>query len=402
MPIEDIESELRQVAESLVLADLAYRKGKIAEAEPMYERSLAMLIRTYAEAHPDVDACLLRLGDIYFARDKFAQALSTYSRLHGLRSRVLSHHHLDTIAVSFKIAKSQEKLSRIDEAARTYEEAIALGEQWLPPGHPLVGSMMESYAILLRKGKNDSQRATEIEQQAKEYRKKYKGPKVTSLNPPSIASSPAFTPASPEAIDRALTTSHLREATSSSTLEPSDPEQKKPSSMNFLLIAFIVLVALIVPAFIGWTMMHQRARTEVNQQMSRPASLGATTTTMPPDAAIHQDQAPSRIEQTPGSIQQMPARIEQTPGRFEQTPASEQTPTRIDPSAGTSIVVPPNLRAPTARERPPEPPSPLKPPPRHVVDKPSSHPKAKTPQPAPMPVSGVWSDIYRSREKYTH
>ncbi len=376
MPIEDIESELRQVAESLVLADLAFRKGKIAEAEPMYERTLAMLIRTYAEAHPDVDACLLRLGDIYFARDKFAQALSTYSRLHGLRSRVLSNHHLDTIAVSFKIAKSQEKLNRIDEAARTYDEAIALGEQWLPPGHPLVGSMMESYAILLRKGKNDPQRATEVEHQAKEYRKKYKGPKVTALNPPSTASSPAFTAASPEVVDRAVT-SHLRE-TSSITLEPGDPGQKKTSSMNSLLIAFIVLVALVVPAFIGWTMMHQRARTEVNQQMTQPSSLGATTSpaTTAPATTV------------PGAT----------------TTRREQAPVRIEPPAATDIVVPPNLRAPSTapRERPSEPVSLPKPPLRHVVDKPVSHPKSKTPQPAPMPVSGVWSDIYRSREKYTH
>ena len=387
MPIEDIESELRQVAESLVLADMAFRKGKIAEAEPMYERTLAMLIRTYAEAHPDVDACLLRLGDIYFARDKFAQALSTYSRLHGLRSRVLSNHHVDTIAVSFKIAKSQEKLNRIDEAARTYDEAIALGEQWLPPGHPLVGSMMESYANLLRKGKNDPQRATEVEHQAKEYRKKYKGPKVTALNPPSTASSPAFTSASPEAVERAVTTSHLRE-TSSITLEPGDPEPKKPSSMNSLLIAFIVLVALIVPAFIGWTMMHQRARTEVNQQMTQPSSFGATTSpaTTAPATTAPATTAPATTAPDAAATRR------------------EQAPVRVEPPAAADIVVPPNLRAPgtAPRERPAEPVSLPKPPLRHVVDKSVSHPKSKTPQPAPMPVSGVWSDIYRSREKYTH
>ncbi|MBS2004659.1 MAG: tetratricopeptide repeat protein, partial [Cyanobacteria bacterium SZAS LIN-5] len=204
MPSGDTERELRQVAESLVLAERMFRKGRIAEAEPMYERSLAMLLRTYAEAHPDIDACLLRLGDIYFAREKFAQALSTYSRLHGLRSRMLSVHHADTIAISFKIAKSQEQLERFDEAARTYEEAISLGEQWLPAGFPLIGSMMESYAILLRKYMNQPRVASEVDQRAKEYRKKYTGKKtvqqawqIKATPTPTLA--PALAPTPPQA-----------------------------------------------------------------------------------------------------------------------------------------------------------------------------------------------------------
>ncbi|CAN5380103.1 hypothetical protein BH10CYA1_BH10CYA1_20970 [soil metagenome] len=287
-PGGDTERELRQVAESLVLADRMFRKGKIADAEPMYERSLAMLIRTYADAHPDVDACLLRLGDIYFARDKYAQAVSTYSRLHGLRSRTLSIHHMDTIAISFKIAKCQEKLEHLEDAAKTYQEAIGLGEQWLQPGHPLVGSMMEGYAILLRKGLNDPQRAAEVEHRAKEFRKKYTGPKGTSSRFPSMPSSqaipfapsdsgvamaptPRFTP--PEPIEEPTPPVYIRDQSALDT----EFEDEYPAPKNFLMIAFVVLVALIVPTFIGWTMMHHHAKIEFAQPVHQPTSFGATT-----------------------------------------------------------------------------------------------------------------------------
>jgi hypothetical protein len=389
MPTGDSERELRQVAESLVLADMMFRKGKIAEAEPMYERSLAMLIRTYAEAHPDVDACLLRLGDIYFAREKFAQALSTYSRLHGLRSRTLSIHHMDTLAISFKIAKTEEKLDRIDEAAKTYEEAIALGEQWLQAGHPLVGSMMESYAILLRKGKNEPQRAAEVEQKAKEYRKKYSGPRgaAAKLSALSGSSSLPFAPA-----DGAQSTSQRLSALSASPLMPlvsddvdelssaanvrdesafeTDFEEERPQSKNPLMIAFIVLVALIVPTFIGWTIMHQRNRTEPGQQAAQPAqpaSFGATIS------------QPSNLVAP------------------EQIPVSNKVPST--PTSAVPIVRPAIIRP---AKLPSEPASAAKPVLRHAVDKPVAHAKPKVAKPAPPPVSGVWSDIYKTREKYTH
>lgn len=294
------------MAESLVLADRMFRKGKIAEAEPMYERSLAMLIRTYAEAHPDVDACLLRLGDIYFARDKYAQALSTYGRLHGLRSRTLSIHHMDTIAISFKIAKCQEKLERFEEAVRTYQEAIGLGEQWMQPGHPLVGSMMEGYAILLRKGMNDPQRASEVEQRAKEFRKKYTGPKGTASRIPSMPSSrslpfapsdsgvsmaptPRLTP--PEPIEEPPPPVHIRDESALET----DFEDEQPAPKNFLMIAFVVLIALIVPTFIGWMMIQHHPKIELAQPV-QPTSFGATTMPITGSEGVSQEPVLAPIE----------------------------------------------------------------------------------------------------------
>jgi hypothetical protein len=407
MPTGDSERELRQVAESLVLADMTFRKGKIAEAESMYERSLAMLIRTYAEAHPDVDACLLRLGDIYFAREKFAQALSTYSRLHGLRSRTLSIHHMDTIAISFKIAKTEEKLDRIDEAAKTYEEAIALGEQWLQVGHPLVGSMMESYAILLRKGKNDPQRAAEVEQKAKEYRKKYSGAKSTSQRLSALSAS-SITPFASDDVNEFMPAANVRDESALDT----DFEEERPQSKNPLMIAFVVLVALIVPTFIGWTIMHQRNRAETGQQAAQPASFGATISqpasigaTIAPGSPLSRI-APigavtspgSHLEKMLGSKKVDPEQI-QTSHQVaqEHSPASNKvpsTPTSAVPLVRPAIIRPGNL--------PSEPASAAKPLLRHAVDKPVAHVKPKVAKPAPPPVSGVWSDIYKTREKYTH
>ncbi|HEY9732357.1 MAG TPA: tetratricopeptide repeat protein [Drouetiella sp.] len=411
------------MAESLVLADRMFRKGRISEAEPMYERSLAMLIRTYDEAHPDVDSCLMRLGDIYFAREKFAQALSTYSRLHGLRCRRLSIHHADTVAVLFKVAKCQERLERFEEATKTYEEAISVGEKWLQPGLPLIGSMMESYAILLRKYLNQPQRATEIEHRAKEYRKRYTGSKGTlsrlnsmqsaqslpfapadtgtSFSPvpatpavpavpaipvvpavpaipavpavpaiPAIPAVPAVSPVPPsvipEPVDESPKPVHVRnesllqteydtppkvakpvvgktsysgsrpqfkivdaQLTSNASLnanaaldkfnsrdqdvageEASDDDEddyyedddddydEKPSPKNPLLIAFVVLVALIVPTFIGWIVMTRHPKIELAQPASQPTSFGGTTlpvTTGPSELdARSQDASPRR------------------------------------------------------------------------------------------------------------
>lgn len=382
-PGGDTERELRQVAESLVLADRMFRKGKIADAEPMYERSLAMLIRTYAEAHPDVDACLLRLGDIYFAREKFAQALSTYSRLHGLRSRTLSIHHMDTLAISFKIAKCQERLQRLEEAAKTYQEAIGLGEQWQQPGHPLVGSMMEGYAILLRKGMNEPQRAAEVEQHAKEFRKRYTGPRgpasristATNLNAlpfapadtrasltptplpsptpgptptlvpiptpgPTPAPVPAPVPnfAPPKRVKDPPPPVHTRDEGPHETDEegPQDADadddddydddyeiDDRPAPKNFLMIAFIVLVALIVPTFIGWIVMQKYPKFAVSQPVHQPASFGATT--MPVAGSETTSQETAATERRAEPVIEAPATTERRAEPVTEAPVGTES-----------------------------------------------------------------------------
>lgn len=70
-----------------------------------------------------------------------------------------------------------------------------------------------------------------------------------------------------------------------SALEPDEDddyddyeEDDRPAPKNFLMIAFVVLVALIVPTFIGWIVMQKYPNLVGSQPTRQPASFGATTT----------------------------------------------------------------------------------------------------------------------------
>ncbi len=82
-PREEKEFELQNLRLAVSLTEEAkqyYRQGKYAEAEPLYQRSLAIRKKALGSEHPDVGQSLNNLAELYRAQAKYIEAEPLYKR----------------------------------------------------------------------------------------------------------------------------------------------------------------------------------------------------------------------------------------------------------------------------------------------------------------------------------
>ena len=91
------------------LAELYRAQGKYTEAEPLHQRSLAILEKALGPEHPNVGGSLNNLAELFRTQGKYA------------------------------------------EAEPLYQRSLANMEKALGPEHPNVATLLENYATLLRK-----------------------------------------------------------------------------------------------------------------------------------------------------------------------------------------------------------------------------------------------------------
>jgi len=109
------------------LASLFDAQGKYAEAEPLYQRALAIDEKALGPEHPDTAIDLNNLGGLYHDQGKYA------------------------------------------EAEPLYQRALAIYEKALGPEHPNVATSLENYAFLLRETDRNAE-ADELEERARAIR----------------------------------------------------------------------------------------------------------------------------------------------------------------------------------------------------------------------------------------
>ena len=87
---ESFGSEDPRLADSLNnLAMLYHTQGKYAEAEPLYQRLLAIREKALGPEHPDVATSLNNLADLYRAQGKYAEAEPLYQRLLAISEKTV-------------------------------------------------------------------------------------------------------------------------------------------------------------------------------------------------------------------------------------------------------------------------------------------------------------------------
>ena len=71
------------------LAVLYRNQGKYAEAEPLYQRSLAIWEKALGKDHPDVATSLNNLAVLYHNQGKYAEAEPLYQRSLAIKEKAL-------------------------------------------------------------------------------------------------------------------------------------------------------------------------------------------------------------------------------------------------------------------------------------------------------------------------
>lgn len=127
-------------------------RARFKEAEPLYQRSLALLERFCGNNHPHVATLLNNLGVLYVDSGNLAKAEPLHLRALAIREDL---NDVQGIAASMNnLAEVYRLQDRLDEAEPLYRHSLAIAERELGIFHPKVSILTNNLAILCgRQGK---------------------------------------------------------------------------------------------------------------------------------------------------------------------------------------------------------------------------------------------------------
>ena len=132
------------------LAGLYESQGRYEEAEPLYERSLTISEKALGPDHPSVATTLNNLALLYESQGRYEEAEPLYERSLAIREKALGPEH-PTVAVTLNnLALLYESQGRYEEAEPLYQRDLAISEKALGPDHPEVATTLNNLAELYR------------------------------------------------------------------------------------------------------------------------------------------------------------------------------------------------------------------------------------------------------------
>ena len=121
-----------------------------AEAEPLYQRALAIGEATYGPDHPTVAAVLNNLAELLLATNRHAEAEPLYRRALAINEHSYGPDHPAVATPLNNLARLLETTNRLAEAEPLYRRALAIREASYGPDHPAVAAILNNLAELLR------------------------------------------------------------------------------------------------------------------------------------------------------------------------------------------------------------------------------------------------------------
>jgi tetratricopeptide (TPR) repeat protein len=157
------------------LAELYRAQGRYAKAEPLYERSLTIRETALGLEHSDVATSLNNLALLYYDQGSFAKAEPLYERALAIKEKMRGPEHPDVATSLNNLATIYLATSRSAAAVPIFERSLAIREKALGPEHPDVAISLNNLAELYRV-QGQYAKAEPLFQRALAIRKKAFGP----------------------------------------------------------------------------------------------------------------------------------------------------------------------------------------------------------------------------------
>ncbi|MDA2934328.1 tetratricopeptide repeat protein, partial [Acidobacteria bacterium AH-259-D05] len=122
--------------------------GKYAQAEPLYQRALAIREKALGPEHPQVSDSLNDLAILYWDQGKYAQAEPLHQRARAIWEKALGPEHPDVARSLNNLAGLYRDQGKYAQAEPLYQRARAIWEKALGPEHPDVADSLNNLAIL--------------------------------------------------------------------------------------------------------------------------------------------------------------------------------------------------------------------------------------------------------------
>ena len=115
----------------------AYRAaGRLGEAIPLYEQTLADRVRVLGDDHPDTLTSRNNLAGAYESAGRLGEAIPLYEQTLADRVRVLGEDHPQTLISRNNLAYAYQAAGHLGEAIPLLEEVLADSVRILEPDHP--------------------------------------------------------------------------------------------------------------------------------------------------------------------------------------------------------------------------------------------------------------------------
>ena len=109
-----------------ILANLYHVMGRQMEAEPLYQRSLAVIENVLGAEHPGVSRCLNNLAKNNCAQGRYEEAEPHYERALMIQEQVLGLEHPDLVGLLVTYSDLLRNLGRTDKADTLEAQARAI------------------------------------------------------------------------------------------------------------------------------------------------------------------------------------------------------------------------------------------------------------------------------------
>jgi tetratricopeptide (TPR) repeat protein len=125
-------------------------RAAYAEAEPLFQRAIAIGEKTLGPEHPNFATQLNNLANLYRDTGRDAEAATLYQRAIAIDEKTLGPNHPGLATDLNNLAELYRDTGRYAEAEPLYQRAIAIGEKTLGPEHPRLATWLNNLAGLYR------------------------------------------------------------------------------------------------------------------------------------------------------------------------------------------------------------------------------------------------------------
>jgi tetratricopeptide (TPR) repeat protein len=151
------------------------KRGAYAEAEPLYQRGLAISEKALEPDHLNVAATLNDLAELYRAQDRYADGEPLYQRALGIDEKALGPDHPHVATTLNNLALLYAAQGRYADAEPLYQRALRIYEKALGSDHPNVATSLNNLAAQYR-AQGRYADAKPLYQRALDIREKALGP----------------------------------------------------------------------------------------------------------------------------------------------------------------------------------------------------------------------------------
>ncbi|CAM9854520.1 unnamed protein product, partial [Ectocarpus fasciculatus] len=124
-------------------------QGKYEDAEPLYQRSVAIREKALGPDHPAVATALNNWAALLTSQGKYAEADALCERSQAIREKALGPQHPDVAQSLMMRADWLKAQGKYEDAEPLFQRSVAIREKSLGPDHPAVATALNNWAASL-------------------------------------------------------------------------------------------------------------------------------------------------------------------------------------------------------------------------------------------------------------